>query len=476
MAGNMVNRNLLVKKFSAATVANFIVLLISLFSTLVFPKVLSVEDYSYWQLYIFYTGFVTIAGFGWVEGIYLKNGGKKYKELETSIYAFQTYGLFTLVSFVFLIISIIVCVAITDKKMMFVLMLVCVEGIIFNVRVYPLYILQTTDRIKEFALAIVIGRGSFLFTSLVVLLCGNTNLYFLIFSDIFGCICCSIYAFFQCRDKLLGKPCNVSRGVIEVKNNISTGFSLMLANMVGIGITGVIKCAVQTYWSVVEFGKISFSLTCTNLFLKFTNAIGTVIFPMLCNSSIDKMKKIYNSMNTLLEYIIAIAMFFYYPLKLILIMYLPHYAESLEYMGYLLPICLFETKVSLIFNTYYKALRKEKTLMIVNIVDLGISLIFAILVTRILSSLQLAVFSILIVLAIRSLVLERILCKKYLQLETRHSGLFSCLIACIFVMANGYIGGWYGMLIYGLVLLSVGMLDFQRIRSCKKILKGRKHG
>ena len=54
------------KKFSISTFANLVVLLVSVFSSLVFPKVLSVEDYSYWQVYVFYAGFVTIAGFGWV--------------------------------------------------------------------------------------------------------------------------------------------------------------------------------------------------------------------------------------------------------------------------------------------------------------------------------------------------------------------------------------------------------------------------
>lgn len=441
--------NSVVKKFSISTFANLIVLLVSVFANLVFPKILSIEDYSYWQIYVFYTGFVTIAGLGLTEGVYLRNGGKRYQELEKSVYAFQTYGLLAFVSLIFLSIGIVSWATVVDRKLATVIILTCVEGAIYNLRVYPLYVLQATDRIKEFSISIVIGRGTFFATSLMLFLLKQADLYLLIFCDLLGCICCSAYGFMKCRDKLLGKPCDFSQGIKEAKNNISVGFSLMAANMVGVAITGVIKYAVQTYWSIVEFGKISLSITFTNLFLKFTTAVGTVLFPMLCHYSNEKLRNIYSSMNTMLEYIISLALAFYYPVKIVLNMYLPQYAESLEYMGYLLPICLFETKVSLLLNTYYKAMRKEKTLMVVNLLDLGLSAVFAIISTAVFSDVKLAVFSILIVLAIRSFVLENILCRRYLKTTHKFPGGFSLLIALVFVLSNGYIGGWLGMLIYG---------------------------
>ena len=468
------SKNSVLKKFSISTLANFLVLLVSIFSTLVFPKILNIEDYSYWQIYVFYTGFVTIVGLGWIEGIYLKNGGKHYDSLNQSIYSFQTYGLSVFVSVVFAIIGIIAWFFISDRKLAAVAVLVCVEGAIFNLRVYPLYLLQATDRIKDFSISIVVGRGAFFIAALVLILLKQADLYLFILSDILGCICCSFYAFAKCRNKLLGKPCGFAQGVSEAKNNISVGFSLMAANMVGIAITGVIKYAVQTHWSVVEFGKIALSITCTGLFLKFTTAVGTVLFPMLCNYSIEKLKRIYASVNTLLEYAIAGVMIFYYPAKLVLSMYLPQYAESLEYMGYLLPICLFETKVSLLLNTYYKAMRKEKVLMVVNLIDLGLSVVLAVLSTVLFSNIELAVFSILIVLAVRSVVLEIILCNKYLKLKDKFSWMFSILIAVAFVITNGFIGGWSGLLVYSIFVVFALLLGYRKIKSGMEIFLRRK--
>lgn len=463
----------LIRKFSISTIANFLVLLVSIFSTLVFPKVLSVEDYAYWQVYVFYAGFVTLAALGWVEGIYLKNGGKKYDSLDSAVYSFQTYGLSAFVLIIFAVIGSLSWIFIDDKKLATIIALVCVEGAIFNVRIYPIHLLQATDRIKDFSISIVVGRGVFFAASLLLILLGQAELYWLVLCDIFGCVCCSIFAFAKCQDKLLRKPCDFSQGIREAKSNISVGFSLMAANMVGIGITGVIKYAVQTHWSVVEFGKIALSITCTNLFLKFMTAVGTVLFPMLCNYSIEKLKSIYASVNTILEYGIAICMIFYYPAKLILSMYLPQYAESLDYMGYLLPICLFETKVSLLLNTYYKAIRKEKCLMAVNLIDLGLSVILAIVSTVLFSNIQLAIFSILIVLAVRSFVLEIILCKKYLSLNDKFVGLFSILIAIVFVVTNGFVGGWLGMLLYAAFVCITILLGYRKIKQGTKMFLGR---
>ena len=56
------------------------------------------------------------------------------------------------------------------------------------------------------------------------------------------------------------------------------------------------------------------------------------------------------------------AFVFYYPLKIILTRILPGYAESIRYMALMFPVCIFDSKISLLVNTYLKALRKEKAI------------------------------------------------------------------------------------------------------------------
>lgn len=100
--------------------------------------------------------------------------------------------------------------------------------------------------------------------------------------------------------------------------------------------------------------------------------------------------------------------------KSILSVWLPQYAESLKYMAILFPICAYESKMSLIINTYMKALRKERTLLYINLVTVGLSICMAGLTCYFMRSLDLAIFSIVVLMAFRSVISEKIL-SKYLS-------------------------------------------------------------
>ena len=76
------NFKTIVKNFSATVTANVVSFLISAIVVLVIPKIIGVKEYSYWQLYIFYSGYAAFASLGWQDGIYLKYGGCFYDELD----------------------------------------------------------------------------------------------------------------------------------------------------------------------------------------------------------------------------------------------------------------------------------------------------------------------------------------------------------------------------------------------------------
>ena len=96
---------------SYAITSNLLSLLVSTLVILILPKLIGVEEYGYWQLYLFYASYVGFAHLGWIDGIYLKYGGKEYSELGISnfysqfiLYAiFQgliSLGLFILIPFI----------------------------------------------------------------------------------------------------------------------------------------------------------------------------------------------------------------------------------------------------------------------------------------------------------------------------------------------------------------------------------------
>ena len=56
------------------TIFNIFSMLITAFSTLFLPRFTNLYNYSLWQLFIFYYGYLGFFHLGWNDGIYIKYG------------------------------------------------------------------------------------------------------------------------------------------------------------------------------------------------------------------------------------------------------------------------------------------------------------------------------------------------------------------------------------------------------------------
>ena len=134
----------------------------------------------------------------------------------------------------------------------------------------------------------------------------------------------------------------------------------MISNIASMLIIGTIRFFVQQKWTIETFGKLSFTLSLSNMFLTFINAIGIVMFPLLRRTNQQRLPELFRILRDLFVPITYGLLIFYIPAKLILSMWLPEYTESLNFMGILFPIVIYEGRMSLLINTYLKTLRKRK--------------------------------------------------------------------------------------------------------------------
>lgn len=74
-------------KFSSGVItvliANIINLGFSILTSFLLPKFLSVETYATIKTFQLYVGYVGLLHLGYVDGMYIKNGGKKLSELSS---------------------------------------------------------------------------------------------------------------------------------------------------------------------------------------------------------------------------------------------------------------------------------------------------------------------------------------------------------------------------------------------------------
>lgn len=195
-----------------------------------------------------------------------------------------------------------------------------------------------------------------------------------------------------------------------------------------------------------------------------------VLFPMLKRVDKYELENLYTKIRSLLMIVVFSALLLYLPIRKIFSFWLPEYAESFKYMAILFPMIVFESKMSLLMNTYLKALRLERKLLFINLTSVGISIILAYICCAILHSLGYAVVSIIIVLIIRCIIAEVTL-KKYIDIKIYKDVLCEIILTTIFIFGSWCISGLYGLLLYLISYFAFIILNLKRIMQSIKINK-----
>ena len=94
------------------------------------------------------------------------------------------------------------------------------------------------------------------------------------------------------------------------------------------------------------------------------------------------------------------------PIATLICMWLPQYADSIKYAVILLPVCTYECKNAMLVTTYLKTLRKEKVLLISNVVAIVFSFCGMEITVYAMDNLELAVAVILGALILRCVIGE----------------------------------------------------------------------
>ncbi|MFD2306494.1 lipopolysaccharide biosynthesis protein [Enterococcus termitis] len=429
-----------IKNLYYTVAANFATLGISVLLNLFVPKLLGVREYSYWQLYVFYSSYVGFFHLGWIDGIYLKIGGEEYDQLDKRNLGSQFWYLAFFETIVSSVVILWAFFFLPPSNKTLILILTAVVSLITIAKTFILFIFQSTNRIKEYAQLSRTDRYLYVVFIGVYLLMGGRNFFWLISMDILSRLIMTIWGMYRIKDMLSVKLIRLKNVLPEIIDNINIGSKLMISSIASMLIIGTIRFFVEKKWTIETFGKLSFTLSISNMFLTFVNAVGVVMFPLLRRTNQEKLPTLFVTLRNLFVPITYAILLFYVPAKYVLAIWLPDYAESLKFMGILFPIIIYEGRMSLLINTYLKALRKEKTILFVNVSTLSLSLILSIIIIFVFGNLTWAVGLILISLAFRCNFAELFLCKS-MNIRVVQSMVLETLLTVLFILSNLFFGG-----------------------------------
>lgn len=438
----------IIKNLTYSFSANALMMIFSVISVIFFPKILGLKEYAMWQLYLFYFSFCGFLPLGWLDGIYLRYGGRNFEKLNGKLLSleFVTFSIFILIEL--MIVYILSNIFIEDKDKIYVLNYLIITLIFYLPFSYLRNLLQLSNRIIDFARLIFIDRLIFMIGAIIsIIFIINITNEFMILDSIakFVTLVLVIYYCFPILKNLKLKY--YKKVYKDILSNICVGYNLMFANIASILILGVIRWGISQEWDIVTFGKISLIFSICNFLVVFINSASIVLFPIIKNISVETIKRTYSIFNFSLTLFLLVCLFLYYPLKEILLLWLPKYADSLIYMAILFPICIFESKMALLIATYLKALRKEKILLKVNSISLIFSIILTFFSAYIFHILDLTVFCIIFIIAFRNIIAELFM-NNILKINSTKEMLQELLLIIIFISSNYFIKDSQAFFIY----------------------------
>lgn len=411
----MVEIKSVAKNYFFLIISQLLALLFGVLTVVFFPKFMDYENYGFWQLFLFYSGFAGFFHFGLIDGVYLRYGGKNFHKTNKEIVLGQFLMLFLMLLFIIFIMLVVIKIVYNPaENYRFVISGVIVFVLINNLSSYITSLLQSFNKIKLFSL---------LTTAINVLLLSSFGIIFFLKNYTFekyvvffnlcyfvGLVMCVL----TLKDvfKSSFKKENFKIYWTEFKRNITAGSMLMFSNIAALLILGIGRFTIEQKWGIVEFGKVSFAIALMGFLILFIRQIGVVLFPVLKNRSDDFLGGLFSRMLGFFNIFLLGVLLFYPIIDFFVKNYIPKYSEVLQYLIIILPICIFEGKMQVIYGTFMKVLRWEKRLLLVNF---GAMLFSALLcfIGYYIGSIKFIVFSIFISLAVRSFVLDYLLRKFY---------------------------------------------------------------
>lgn len=389
----------------AAVSASIVSLLISLVSTLIIPRALGVEEFGYWQSYLLYSSFAGLMHLGWNDGILLRYAGTTYESLDHSSLRQQFIMMVALEGLLGVILVGFVTIAGDGGRLQGILVAVVVAGGISCLRFMLLYVLLASRRVTDYALLIGSERVLFLLLALA-LISIDASAWSVVWADMIAKSVALTIAAIMCKGIVFTSGELLPLPWREVRQNISSGGKLLLSSLVSMLVLGVGRIGVERRWGIAAFSVVSLALSLTNLTLGVLNSVSGVVFTHLAKSSRRQLSRVFFRVDYLVTALLSLGLLMFQPLRMVVLLWLPEYQQSIPHLLILLPVVFFQGRSVLLLEPLLKAVRKEHVVLGANMAGLAVSLVVAALGVFVFDSVFLTVSSLTAGTAARSIVSE----------------------------------------------------------------------
>lgn len=374
----MKNESTNIKKgITYVLIANFINLFVNLAKGFILPKFLTIKSYADIQTYLLYTSYVGILHLGYLDGIYLKYGGKDFKDISQKEFNICRNNTILLNLIVMLP---IVIIAFMLKN--FILLFFAVSILPLNMKSLYNNIFQATAQFKNYSKITNISSFLSFIGSVILLFVFRTDysLYYILALTIGEILVWVFLEYKIIKDFKIKYQLMIS--LRDLRENIKSGILLMLGNFSSVIMTGIDRWFVKFGLTVSDFAFYSFSVRMESLLTVFISPITTTMYNYLCkNDDVIKVKKIIRI--CIIAGLVLIGSAF--PIKFILEHFLIKYESAKTILFILFATQSMYLIIKGVYVNLYKARKQQKKYFV--------QLVFVIVLGAILNLIALKVFN-----------------------------------------------------------------------------------
>ena len=371
-------KNKTLKDFGMVISSNILVLISSILTGLVVPKLLGVTNYGYYKIFTLYLGYTALLHFGFVDGILLMHGGEDYRDLDKAKFRRNTQSFAATQAVISLIVVIVACITMKGIYR-FIFVMIGIDTITTNLTSYYQYVSQCTLRFKELSIRKVYQAGlkiSFTLIFFVLFQRGkiealSARVYIecLVFID----VVLLIWYVVTYKDITFGKAENPFKNFTEIAVYYKKGIILTIAFQVANLIFNLDRQFVSIFYDTETYARYSFAYSLISMATTVIGAVSLVLFPNLKRKSEETIIRDFSNNMALIALLVFAAHIGYYPLCGFIKWFLPDYVPSLIYLRIIFPGLAISSCISAIIFTYYKVLNKNTLYFIISCGVLALS-------------------------------------------------------------------------------------------------------
>ena len=289
--------------------------------------------------------------FGFIDGLYIKYGGKKYDNIDLSVLKWEHNFLIVFE----LIISIVVFILSIFFKSI-TLLLFSISILPIMVQAFHKYINQATGRFNVYSKIMYLYTFSYLILNVILtLLLKNTNYVYYCIVIYLSNIISVLYFEMNFLKQIRGVK--EKRDYSNILNCIKVGIFVLLGNLVVVGLFGIDKWFIKLFYSTEDFAYYSFAVSLLNLINVLVNAISITFYNYLFeNNNVEKIFKL----KRIITIIGCGASTVFFVFSFIVSNYIKKYIASLEIISITFAVFPYMIMINALFVNLYKVNKDEK--------------------------------------------------------------------------------------------------------------------